>query len=544
MDSYSVAENGEPDPARDGSSDSLKELVLKAGLELLDREGLSLTFDSISYAKVFDYLSNEYEVSVTRGSVHERIWASQDDFRRDVLAESVAYFPMDSVSEAILNRAASSESAEGFAKDLGSRFFPKVIESHLSGRFQSVKALASWFDDPLATETLHRLLNEWAEKRLDDARVEFPATIARLGLRPKASLGLSDEQAAELCCVLIAALTEGGRLNYHAGSHDVTATIGFRPNKSQAEESWRVLSVGVACLLDFLYEGAPTTSEGFPSAPLSRPQMVPKVEPNSHLPSEDVDSEPRSSRRPRAQLRELVLTAAVELLLHDGPQLRPEVLSYTSVFAHLKESRGVTVHRSSVHPRIWKSNDDFRHEVLTRSLEDSAYPVRAVSDVVVALPPILNSDRSIDRTGTAHELFRNAGAALPGVESDELAYRRLLQIKAALIDQQDSVATKGLRTAVANAERLRMDGNKAELQTLVLDLGFRVRPGTGLSEHDALELFEVLTMTTAAGTMFNQLAGISAATKRTTVGPRGDRWTPLAIAMAAYFDQLYEEVPE
>ncbi len=80
-------------------------------------------------------------------------------------------------------------------------------------------------------------------------------------------------------------------------------------------------------------------------------------------------SPPVKTRRSRAELRELVLDAAVDLIYQDGLELRPSAISYSKVFAHLEATRGVRVTRASVHERIWSSQAEFQDEVLQRAVK-------------------------------------------------------------------------------------------------------------------------------------------------------------------------------
>jgi hypothetical protein len=71
--------------------EDLKELVLNAGVEVLERDGLGLSIGSLTYAKVFAYIQENYGITVSRASVHERIWESRDEFRNAVVARAMAY---------------------------------------------------------------------------------------------------------------------------------------------------------------------------------------------------------------------------------------------------------------------------------------------------------------------------------------------------------------------------------------------------------------------------------------------------------------------
>ena len=512
--------------------------MLSAGLEVLDERGLSLTFESISYAKVFKYLWEKYEIRVTRASVHERIWGSRDDFRREVLDEVVGYIPLG-LEDALLASLAASGNSDEFARGLGSQAVPAMINSQLSGQAQSVKALASRFDDPLTTATLRQALDQRSEDGLAAIRLQLPQLSNRLGLVPKAELGLTAEQTSDLFCVLIAAIAEGGKLNYHAGSHDITAPIDFRSVPSGADQPWRVMSIGIKCFLDLLYETETGPASKAEIAPLSRPRSYPEVR------SSDQQPESGSGRRSRADLKRLILSAAAELLLEDLLHLQPEQLNYKSVFAHIKATRGITVHRASIHRRFWENNNDYRLEVLARSLASCGKRWPPVSDAMRNARPVVGADGTIDRQQSAYEIIRTASSSLQGIGASSAPYRRLLQVKAALIDQQDSAAETMLRTTIADIEQQRMRRNKADFRAHILSLGYKVKPEIGLSEDEANELFQTLVMSTAAGTTFRDLAGIASATRPfslLTLAQNGEKqnWTPTGIAARSYFDQLYE----
>ncbi|MEZ5247382.1 MAG: hypothetical protein R2707_20005 [Acidimicrobiales bacterium] len=62
-----------------------RELVVGAALELVREHGLGVEPTSITYQRVFDHLEATTGVRITRASVHERLWASQEEFQVDVL---------------------------------------------------------------------------------------------------------------------------------------------------------------------------------------------------------------------------------------------------------------------------------------------------------------------------------------------------------------------------------------------------------------------------------------------------------------------------
>ena len=71
------------------SRDETRTLMLDAGVEVLLRDGISLGASTVRYADAFKLLQEEHGIKVTRGSVHQRIWASQEAWQFDVIAESI-----------------------------------------------------------------------------------------------------------------------------------------------------------------------------------------------------------------------------------------------------------------------------------------------------------------------------------------------------------------------------------------------------------------------------------------------------------------------
>ena len=78
----------EPPVSSRRSRDELRDLVMSAALELIRTEGLGAVSTTLTYQRVFDHLEETQGIRVTRASVHERIWNSQEEFRLDALIEA------------------------------------------------------------------------------------------------------------------------------------------------------------------------------------------------------------------------------------------------------------------------------------------------------------------------------------------------------------------------------------------------------------------------------------------------------------------------
>lgn len=84
----------------------LRELMLRAGTEVLLDIEPTLGFEHLTYTAVFDHLQAAHDEKVTIGSVHERIWSSQRDFQLDVIAEALRQ-PIPKIHDAAFTRAAA-----------------------------------------------------------------------------------------------------------------------------------------------------------------------------------------------------------------------------------------------------------------------------------------------------------------------------------------------------------------------------------------------------------------------------------------------------
>jgi hypothetical protein len=514
--------------------ESLRDTMIQGGMELLDLHGLTLTYRSISYAKVFGYLEREYSIRVTRGSVHERIWASQDEFRRDVLIESVRFFPPSNLILALGKAAAGAGSIDQFARDFSAETYPELLNSATFGQFQEAKALSSRLDDPKATAVLHELFNQRAETSLTASRSRFPSFLAALGLQTKASFGLSTDDVGEIFNVMMGGLAEGARLNGMAGSFDLSVPIDYLSEPADSADPWCALSIGIRSIVEFLFE--PTDNPSDPDVEVPMEPVVGKAVSDALLLP--------TPRRSRERLRKLVLTAGVELFLQDGLELMPELLNYTSVLTHLETTRGEVITRSAVHRRIWDSNDDYRVDVLSALLTTEARETRLFAEMLRDVAQERRIDDTTDICRSKNILIRELAASVSASSLDNPSRRRLIQVKA-LVESQTPATASRLRAAIKQSDLDRFRRNQVEIQGSIISLGFRVRSVTGLSEEQGLEVLMALCMSTAAGLSLNRLAGVTAVARPMAMRLDGDEpvdWTPPGVAMLAFFDQLYEPV--
>ena len=252
-------------------------------MKILDRDGLHLAPDSISYARVFSHIEETSGIKVTRGSVHERIWASHDEFRRDVLAKLVAtaapvdYFVVDAEREAKLREVVRTADDLDMArltviKRVSEWSLEEIARSETNRQVQSAKAIATRFNNPDAAAALQQMLEDRSQQRLLSRRKLFRLLIDALGMRPKPNLGLTMEQTSDLFFSASWALITGAFLNAGAGCSHVLGEVEGNFGGPDDGVPWRIFSLGAKGLFEFLFEDDPDAP--LPSIPKGPPTGV------------------------------------------------------------------------------------------------------------------------------------------------------------------------------------------------------------------------------------------------------------------------------
>jgi hypothetical protein len=68
------------------SRDQLRHLMLEAGQEIVQEEGVETGASNLTFKRVFDHVEKDTGVQLTNASVIRRAWENQADFQADVLA--------------------------------------------------------------------------------------------------------------------------------------------------------------------------------------------------------------------------------------------------------------------------------------------------------------------------------------------------------------------------------------------------------------------------------------------------------------------------
>lgn len=187
------------------------------------------------------------------------------------------------------------------------------------------------------------------------------------------------------------------------------------------------------------------------------------------------------SRRSRGELRDLMIEAGCEVVRERGLAFDPPTLTYATVFDHLEQTRGIRLHRSQVHDRIWPNQEAYRLDVVVSTIRGSL----AGSDDVDELVEDLDRPGNPTAARRLAEQWANTSIEISIKCAD--ADRRIDLFVAA-----EALSTSGSTTApeIAEATQLnlerRMEHNTQRLRDLASQLDLRPDPNLGLDDDEAL----------------------------------------------------------
>lgn len=189
------------------------------------------------------------------------------------------------------------------------------------------------------------------------------------------------------------------------------------------------------------------------------------------------------SRRTRDELRQLMIDAGCELLVERGLAFDPPNLTYANVFEHLEQTRGVKLHRSQVHGRIWDSQDHYRVELVIATINNAATGSAEVDELVQGL--------TTPEQSAQVRLLANAWAAASTKTSRDNA---ALDLSYDLLVAAQALSSSGSSTPAAVADaatenlRQRTSHNERRYAEVAERLGVTVAEEFGISQDEAASI--------------------------------------------------------
>ncbi len=175
------------------------------------------------------------------------------------------------------------------------------------------------------------------------------------------------------------------------------------------------------------------------------------------------------SRRSREELRQTMIEAGCELLARRGLAFDPPSLTYANVFQHLEATRGIRLHRSQVHGRIWESQDHYRTDVVIETIDQ----VLPGSDEVDALVADLAKDTGLTNMRALIEGWVAASIGVSRLGADQDLGLDLFVASQALSDEDSATAAHISQAATAHlGERMRYNEQRYDAVATKLGLDF------------------------------------------------------------------------
>lgn len=205
--------------AKRRTRDETRTLMLEAGSDVLLRDGIGFGASTFRYADAFALLREERDIKVTRGSVHERIWSSQEAWQLDVLAASIERNEagrrsfvdaavIERFSELPVETPVDRLNALAESCRVGSLTFLETVEANPSFRLLPT-VVSAWkaSSNPLPEfDRLGAMLIEIQRATYGELRSSMAVLLTALQLDGPAARGLTFDDAVGAYCINATAL--------------------------------------------------------------------------------------------------------------------------------------------------------------------------------------------------------------------------------------------------------------------------------------------------------------------------------------------------
>ncbi len=250
------------------------------------------------------------------------------------------------------------------------------------------------------------------------------------------------------------------------------------------------------------------------------------------------------TRRTRDELRDLLVSAGVELLVEEGLGTGAGHLTFKRVFEWLELTTGVRVTNASVIGRIWTNQLEYQTEVLVAIASSDGSEVLQAAFRALQ-PSLAGLDRGTveGRLAALRELARVGGAAHIELLSGSKRWQRWVGVWALVMAGTGPDTEAGGPVADALREGYEAVTHRFELayDRMLSSFGFRLRPPLTLRQ------LTVATGALAEGCVLRY--GVDEASTRSIVRPTGlngedQQWTLFSVGIEALLTAFVELDPD
>lgn len=271
-------------------------------------------------------------------------------------------------------------------------------------------------------------------------------------------------------------------------------------------------------------------------------------EPGSRAGSAPDDPRPTAFRRPRSELRALLLETGRQILLCEGLGTGAERLTFKRVFDQIQRREGIRVTNASVIGRVWENQADYQADVLALIATDDRW-AEVKASVEKLAPIVARADRSTEegRWRAVAEVCRVGGRTSLDLLVASPTWRAWIGIWS-LSGTQPSVsqdaseeAMQRIDDALRQTYEVITSQYEVAYRAMLEALGFRIR------KPFTLRQVTVSISAMAEGcALRDRVEGRSIRGIRRPTGPEGksQEWTLFSVAIEGLVRQFIEPDPE
>ncbi len=249
---------GEPPTGR-LDRDTLRSLMIEAGVAVLVEQGFGHGAEQITYSRVFERVQAKHDLSISRAQVHGRIWGSQDDFQLELLRLAT----LDRMSlhiDAIAERAAEEITRTDLSATDGTRVaMARSIRVGAADTLAVTTGSTPWMLSQ-AVMAFHALnsdrsdvigdaLHQTYEHDINAWSTMFKTIAEVLDYEPHAWTGLTLDQACVIAARCVDVIADGVVARTRMMGETSTYRLAIAEDEPQ---EWNLLAIGCWCVVDFL----------------------------------------------------------------------------------------------------------------------------------------------------------------------------------------------------------------------------------------------------------------------------------------------------
>ena len=249
----------------------------------------------------------------------------------------------------------------------------------------------------------------------------------------------------------------------------------------------------------------------------------------------------RRTRVARAELRSMLLEAALEILHEEGLKTGSTNITFKRVLDRVRVRTGIQVTNASVIKRIWENQAEFQADVLVAVANDQTRPELGL--IFNALGPLLEEadlSKPESRARLVQQVCRVGGEANTITTAESPNYPLWMHVVATAITTSDAEQRERILMPLREGYTSFTKPWEETFAGLATFLGLRIRP-----ESDISQFVKVLVALDQGFALRHRINGTIEYVTRPT-GPNGENedWTLFALGLEALVHQFFEMDPD